>query len=74
MAFTTFFTSADFPAPDWPPWLAVPPGWQWRTRWHVKRTLRGRHRHPYSLSTHTKARQVGPVPLPFKPKRRRRNR
>jgi len=51
--------------------MAVPPGYHWRTRFHIKGTLRGRHRLPYSLSAHDKARQIGPVPLPFKQRRQR---
>lgn len=53
------------------PYMAVPRGYHWRFRLYVKRTLRGRHRLPYSLSTHDKARQIGPAPLPFKHRRRK---
>lgn len=69
MAFTRFYRPVEEDGSRWPD---IPDGWHIRARFHAKRTLRGRHRLPYSLSTHDKATQVGPIPLPFRHRRRRR--
>lgn len=66
VAYTVFFAPEGEQGARWPD---LPDGWHLRGRFHVKRTLRGRHRLPYSLSGHDKARQVGPVPLAVRVKR-----